>query len=127
MEDQVKEQIFNNMTKDLHEKLEESPAALAVLNTLPFQKWLNAISKMDIKMARVVKCSAKCVTLELEKEEKKRSLTGLSCAANTSVNASTNSDKHPALYVLNRYNRSCGTLPSLTVLYKHRGCFGYIR
>lgn len=70
-EDHVREQIFNNMMEDLREKLEESQTELAALNVLSFQKWLNAISETNIKMAKAVKRSAKRVALELEKEEKK--------------------------------------------------------
>ena len=48
-EDSLKEQIFNNMTEDLPEKLKESAAELAAaLNALSFQKWLNTISKTDV-------------------------------------------------------------------------------
>lgn len=50
----IKEQIFNNITEDLQEKLEESPAELETLNTLPLQKWLNAISRADVKMAKAL-------------------------------------------------------------------------
>ncbi|KIJ91664.1 hypothetical protein K443DRAFT_14206 [Laccaria amethystina LaAM-08-1] len=51
----IKEQIFNNIMEDLHKKLEESPAELETLNTLPFQKWLNVISEVNVKMAKAIK------------------------------------------------------------------------
>lgn len=127
--DHVKEQIFNNLTEDLREKLEEDATELAALNKLELQKWLNAISEIDIKMTKAVKRSAKRVALELEKEEKKksRSLTGPSRTANTSANTSTNSDKCGTPYVQNKF-KAHGKLPPLTeeertLLYEHRGCF----
>jgi len=64
--------------------LEESPAELVEINKLPLQKWLNVISKIDVKMTKAVKQSAKHLALEMEKEEKekKRHLTGPSQSAN---------------------------------------------
>jgi len=117
------------MTEDLHEKLEESSTKLAALNALSFQKWVNVVSKINVKMAKAVKCSAKCIAMELKKEEKKKqNLTGPSHTANAGVSTNADADKHTAPYVPNRYNRSCGMLPPLTkeehvLLYEHRGCF----
>jgi hypothetical protein len=125
-EKRIKEQIFNNMTEDLREKLEESATELAALNALTFQKWLNAISETDIKMAKAVKRSAKRVAMELEKEEKKkRHLTSPSVAASRNTNTNTATD---AQCPYQKYNRSRNTLLPLTneeraLIYEHRGCF----
>ena len=124
-EECIKEQIFNNITEDLREKLEESPTELATLNTLPFQKWLNTSSKADVKMAKAIRWNMKHVALELEKEEKKkRNLSGLSRGA-SNLSGSTD-NRRP--YTQNTYNRPCNNLPALTeeeraLLYEHKGCF----
>jgi len=107
--------------------LEELASKLAVLNKLPLQKWLNAISETDTKMSKAIKCNAKHIALELKKEErKKRNLSGPSHTANTS--STMNSDKRMGPYNLIKYNRTHGALPPLTeeecsLLYEHRGCF----
>ena len=83
-EKRIKEQIFNNIMEDLQEKLEESHAELETLNAFPLQKWLNTISKVDVKIAKALEWNMKCVVLELEKEEKKkRNLPGPSCTTDT--------------------------------------------
>ena len=53
-EERIKEQIFNNMTQDLREKVQKSTTMLATLNALPFQKWLNTISKINIRITKMV-------------------------------------------------------------------------
>ena len=91
----IKEQVFNNVMEDLHDKLEESPAELVKINKLPLQKWLNAISKIDIKTVKAIKRNAKCLAVELEKEEeKRRNLVGSLCNTNTTVNTSSSMDHH---------------------------------
>jgi len=122
----MKEQIYNNITEDLRDKLEDHETELAALNKLTFQKWLNAISEADIKMAKAIRRSMKHVTLELEKEEKKRrNLSGPSRNANTS---STGSTANRRTYTQNNYNKLCNYLPALTeeeraLLYENRGCY----
>ena len=63
-EKHIRHHIFNNMTKGLHEKLEESPTKLAAMNTLHFQKWLNTIIEMDTKMVNALKWNAKRIATE---------------------------------------------------------------
>jgi len=124
----IKEQVFNNVTEDLHDKLEESPDELVEINKLPLQKWLNAISEIDIKMVKAIKCNTKHLAVELEKEEKKRrNLVSSLHNVNTTVNTSSSTD-HCQSFPVNNYNKSHGTLPLLaeeerSLLYKHRGCF----
>jgi len=89
----IKEQVFNNMTEDLCDKLEESSDELVEINKLPLQKWLNAISEIDIKMVKAIKRNTKHLAVELEKEEKKRrNLASSSHNANTTVNTSSSTD-----------------------------------
>ena len=54
-EERIKEHIFNNMTQDLCEKVEKFTAMLAALNALPFQKWFNTISEIDISITKMIK------------------------------------------------------------------------
>lgn len=84
LEVRVHEQLFHNMTEDLREWLKESATKLAALNELCLQKWLNSVSKIDVRMVKAAKRSTKCVTAELEKEEQKRwALLGPSRTINT--------------------------------------------
>jgi len=125
-EPRMKEQIYNNITEDLRDKLEDNETELAALNKLTFQKWLNAINEADIKMAKAIRRSMKHVALELEKEEKKkRNLSGPSRNANTS---STGSTANRRTYTQNNYNKPRNYLPALTeeeraLLYENRGCY----
>jgi len=125
-EPRMKEQIYNNITEDLWDKLEDNETKLAALNKLTFQKWLNAISEVDIKMAKAIRRSMKCIALELEKEEKKkRNLSGPSRNANTS---STGSTANQRTYTQNNYNKPRNYLPALmeeerALLYENRGCY----
>ena len=110
LEARVHEQLFHNMTEDLREQLKESTMELCL------QKWLNSISKIDVRMVKAAERSAKCVAAELEKEEKKRyALSGLLHTINTQPVVQASSTSSGQLSPLS--TEECA------LLYKHWGCY----